>query len=126
VLPKDTKQPPQMPAALWMVDITNEANPVSVGCFQVDGVAGHENPTGTGCHQPVETIRGTEVPCAWFSQGLRVLDISNPLQVREAAHYVPDPAPGGTRVAGNDVYQDERGLIYLIDRIRGLHIVERI
>ena len=57
--------------------------------------------------------------------GFRILDISNPHHLREAASYMPDPAPGAKRVSANDVYQDDRGLIYLIDRLRGLHIVER-
>jgi hypothetical protein len=39
---------------------------------------------------------------------------------------MPDPAPGQKRVAGNDVFMDDRGLIYLVDRLRGMHIVERI
>ncbi len=43
---------------------------------------------------------------------------------REVASYMPEPAPG-KRVCSNDVFQDERGLIYLIDRFRGLHILER-
>jgi hypothetical protein len=25
----------------------------------------------TACHQPVETITGSEVPAAWFANGLR-------------------------------------------------------
>lgn len=124
VLPRDTPKPPQMPAFLWMVDITDETHPMPVGSFQVEGVDGKNAPTNTGCHQPVEEIRGTEVPCAWFAQGLRIVDISNPHTLREVASYMPDPAPG-KRVCSNDVYQDERGLIYLIDRFRGLHIVER-
>ena len=47
----------------------------------------------TGCHQPVETIEGTEVPAAWFANGLRMLDIANPLAMREAAWWMPD-VPG--------------------------------
>ena len=125
VLPKDTPTEPEMPAALWMVNITEETRPVTVGSFQVDGVDGHKNPLQTGCHQPVETIRGNEVPCAWFAQGLRIIDISNPHHLREVASYMPDPAPGAKRVSSNDVYVDERGLIYVIDRVRGLTIVER-
>ena len=34
--------------------------------------------------------------------------------------------PGGGRVSSNDVYADDRGLVYLIDRMRGLSIVERV
>jgi len=39
--------------------------------------------------------------------------------------YVPDVPAGSDRVSSNDVFQDDRGLIYLIDRVRGLSIVER-
>jgi hypothetical protein len=125
VLPKEHDATAGMAAALWMVNITDEAKPVPVGSYQVDGVNGKENPWETGCHQPVEHIRGTEVPCAWFAQGLRIMDISNPHTLREAAYYLPDPAPGAKHVCTNDVFEDDRGLIYMIDRIRGLRIVER-
>jgi hypothetical protein len=65
------------------------------------------------------------VPFAWFAQGLRIIDISHPHTPKEVAHYVPEPAPGAKRCQSNDVYEDDRGLIYLIDRIRGLEILER-
>jgi hypothetical protein len=80
----------------------------------------------TACHQPCEKVTGTEIPCAWFAQGLRIIDIANPHAIREVAHFVPDPAPGAERVQSNDVTVDARGLIYLIDRIRGVTILERI
>ena len=124
VLPKETDKQPQMPAFMWMVDITDETRPIPVGSFQVEGVNGKGYGPNTGCHQPVEEITGNEVPCAWFAQGLRILDISNPHSLREVASYMPDPEPG-KRVCSNDVFQDKRGLIYLIDRFRGMHIVER-
>ena len=78
-----------------------------------------------GCHQPVETIRGNEIPCAWFANGLRFVDVSNPHALREVASYMPDLPPGSRRMASNDVFVDDRGLVYLIDRWRGLAIVER-
>jgi hypothetical protein len=80
----------------------------------------------TGCHQPVEDIAGTEVPFAWFAQGLRFVDIANPHAPREVAHYMPDIPAGETRVCSNDVFRDQRGLVYVLDRVRGFHIVERI
>ena len=80
----------------------------------------------TGCHQPVERIVGPEVPVTWFAHGLRIIDISRPHAMREAAYFLPDPPPGSDRVQANDVYVDERGLIYLIDRVRGLHVLERV
>ena len=44
---------------------------------------------------------------------------------REVAHFLPEPPEGHSRVSSNDVDVDERGLFYLIDRGRGLHILER-
>jgi hypothetical protein len=124
--PLDPEMAPEMAAFLWMVDITDERHPMPVGSFQVEGVHGRRNPKATGCHQPVETITGTEVPVAWFSNGLRIVEIGNPHALREVASYMPDVPPGASKVLSNDVYMDARGLIYLIDRNRGLSIVERI
>jgi hypothetical protein len=39
---------------------------------------------------------------------------------------MPDLPPGSERVQTNDVTVDARGLIYMIDRLRGLTIVERV
>jgi hypothetical protein len=39
---------------------------------------------------------------------------------------MPDVPAGSQRVCSNDVYVDHRGLIYLIDRNRGLSILERV
>ena len=39
---------------------------------------------------------------------------------------MPDLPPGSDRVQTNDVTVDARGLIYLIDRLRGLTILERV
>jgi hypothetical protein len=71
-------------------------------------------------------VTGTEIPNAWFAKGLRIIDVANPHTLREVAHFVPDVPEGTDRVQSNDVTVDERGLIYLIDRRRGLTIVERI
>jgi hypothetical protein len=117
---------PELAAFIWMVDATDETRPVPVATFQVEGVHGKRNPEMTGCHQPVEKVRGTEIPVAWFAQGLRFVDFSNPMAPRESAHYIPDLPKGSDRVSSNDVFQDDRGLVYLIDRTGGLSIVERV
>ena len=119
---------PHAPAFMWVVDITDEANPIPVSSWQVDGldVDGAAQPTMTGCHQPSEIVTSTEIPFAWFAQGLRMVDIADPQRPREVAHFLPDPAPSGERLCSNDVTIDERGLIFLLDRIRGLHILERV
>ena len=117
--------PPYPAAFLWMVDVTDEKHPVQFSSFQLDDMPPGEQPQMTGCHQPVEKITGTEVPCTWFANGLRIIDISRPHAMKEVAYFVPDPAPGVDRISSNDIYVDERGLMFLIDRVRGLHILER-
>jgi hypothetical protein len=113
------------PSFLWIVDITHETRPVPFASFQVDGVDDAPQPPFTGCHQPVETVRSTEIPVAWFAHGLRIVDIANPHAPREVASFLPPVPAGAQRVSSNDVFVDDRGLMYLIDRQRGLHILER-
>ena len=124
--PIDPEMAPDLAAFIWIVDATDERRLVPVASFQVEGVHGRRNPQMTGCHQPVETIVSTEIPVAWFAQGLRFIDISNPMAPKETAHFLPDPADSSGRVSSNDVFMDERELVYLIDRIGGLTIVERV
>jgi hypothetical protein len=118
---------PKYPASfLWMVDITDEKHPQPVSTFQIEDMPDEPQPRMTGCHQPCEKVTGTEIPVAWFAHGLRIIDISRPHALREVAYYVPDVPQGSGRVQSNDVTVDDRGLIYLLDRVRGLHILERI
>ena len=119
------RQESDVPAFIWMVDITDERRPVPVGSFQVEGIEGKPQPTMTACHQPCEKVMGTEIPFAWFAYGLRIVDVKNPHSPREVAHFMPDVPEGTDRVSSNDLTVDDRGLIYLIDRRRGLTIVER-
>ncbi len=118
---------PAGPAFMWMVDISNEEYPMPFASFQVEGLeTGTPTPPNMGCHQPVEVVRGTEIPFAWFAQGLRIVDIADPHAPKEVAYFKPDPPEGKDHALANDVFQDDDGLIYLIDRERGLHILERI
>ncbi len=119
------KLEPGAPSFLWLVDITDERHPTPFASFQVAGIDGLPQPEFTGCHQPCERVTGTEIPVAWFAHGLRIVDIAQPHAPREVAHFLPAVPEGSSRVSSNDVEVDERGLLYLIDRGRGLHILER-
>jgi len=56
----------------------------------------------------------------WFNAGLRIVDISDPFRPQEVGYYMPEGTP-----QTNDVIVDERGLIYITDRIGGgLDILE--
>lgn len=113
------------PAFLWVVDITQEDRPVPFASFQVEELDGTPQPKHSGCHQPIENITGTEIPAAWFMQGLRIIDIGRPRAPKEVARFVPDAPQGFDHPLSNDVFVDDRGLIFLLDRQRGFHILER-
>jgi hypothetical protein len=120
------KRWPAPPAFMWIYDITNETAPVPISTWQVEGLDPDGAPQDKmmGCHQPSERFNGTIVPCAWFAQGLRILDIADPFAPREIASYVPDAPSGCERPSSNDVTIDDRGLLYLVDRQGGIDILE--
>ena len=126
VADEDIRRPDDMPGAfVWLYDIEDETNAIPVSSWQLPWIDGEPRPQRSGCHQPVEEFEGTEVPIAWFTEGVRIVDFANPHAPQEVAHCVPDPVGGVEKLQTNDVYVDDRGLIYAIDRFRGLHILER-
>jgi len=113
------------PAFMWVLDITEETRPVPVATYQVppDGlvVPGQR----FGAHQPWEHIREDNIVfVAWFSGGVRAVDLSDPYRPREVAAYVPPPGRERPAAQTNDVFVDGRGLVYAIDRYEGLSILE--
>ena len=100
--------------------------PTTIATWQVDGLHGDGAPQDPmmGCHQPSERPAGTIIPFAWFAQGLRLVDIADPYNPREVGYYTPDAPVGSTLPSSNDVTIDGRGLIYLIDRVHGVDIIE--
>ncbi len=117
---------PAAPAFAWVYDITDETNPLSISTFQVAGLDpdGAPQPQMMGCHQPSERFRGNIIPFAWFAKGMRLVDIADPFNPREVGHFQPNPPEGADQSSSNDVTIDERGIIYLIDRVRGVDIIE--
>ena len=117
---------PAAPAFTWIYDITVETLPTPIATFQVEGIHGDgaPQPPMTGCHQPSERFAGTIIPFAWFAQGLRLVDIADPFAPREVGHYLPDAPDGAERASSNDVTIDDRGIVYLVDRVHGVDIIE--
>jgi len=112
------------PAFMRVFDITDEKRPLPAVTFQVPRDPSGKTGGRFGAHQPHEHVGPDNlVYAAWFSGGLRVIDIADPYRPREAGHYIPRPVSGERYAQSNDLYVDERGLIYLIDRIRGLDIL---
>jgi len=113
------------PAFMWILDITDETRPVPVATYHVDPAGLTVPGLRFGAHQPWEHVREDNIVfLAWFSGGVRAVDISDPYRPREVAAFVP-PAPPGRPVAQtNDVFVDRRGFVFAIDRYEGLSVLE--
>ena len=117
------------PKLVWVVDLHEETNPVPLATCPLpplDEFAGrggrygahnlHENRPAPGTWISERYVVGT-----FFNGGVRVFDVSDPFRPTEAAYCVP-PAPPGSKMGAiqiNDVYVDERQVVYALDRITG-------
>lgn len=117
---------PSAPAFAMVYDITDETIPTPISTINVPGLDkdGSAQPPMTGCHQPSEVFKSPIIPFAWFAQGLQVFDIKDPYNPERVAYFQPDAPAGQDRCSSNDLTMDSRGLIYLVDRIRGVDIIE--
>ena len=123
------------PKLVWVLDNRSETNPVPIatcppppfddfamrgGRFGAHNI--HENVPLPTSFQSEDVIFGT-----FFNGGLRAYDISNPYRPVEIAYFVPSApkgAPSGA-IQLNDVFVDERRIIYTVDRhVGGLYILE--
>ena len=114
-------------ANLWVFDVTDPAQMKPLSLYQVseaDSPWSREPGTRFGGHQFQEHMTDTLVYCAWFSGGLRIVDIADPLAPSEVGYFVPEPVSGQAAPQTNDVEVDGRGLVYLVDRFTGFDIVE--
>ncbi|HLW46352.1 MAG TPA: hypothetical protein VKW09_01110 [bacterium] len=113
------------PAFMWVLDITTEARPVPVATYQADPEGLVVPGRRFGAHQPWEHVGPDNIVfLAWFSGGVRAVDVSNPYEPREVGYYVPSAPEGQPAPQTNDVFVDRRGLVYAIDRYRGLSVLE--
>jgi hypothetical protein len=119
--------PGQPHAGLWVFDVTDPAKIQPLAMWHLSELASPFVRSGArfGAHQFQERSIDTHLFTAWFGGGLRVVDIANPEAPTEVAHYLPAPPAGFKAPQSNDVDVDARGLVYLLDRNRGLEILER-
>jgi hypothetical protein len=121
---EEDKRAPSPPAFMWMVDITDETRPVPISTFAPEATTTIAQGHQYGAHQPAEQVYDNKMFVTWFSGGLRVVDITNPYRMEEIGYYVPEPGQGQKTVKSNDVFRADNGLLYLIDRLNGLEILE--
>jgi hypothetical protein len=135
-----TPCPTPVRSATYMLDITTETKPFPVSVWQVPVGNFCEKGGRFGPHQSAETVNGRinrfEDKLAWvayFNAGVRVVDLSDPYNLREVGHYLPRPNRNSYPIAdgqptvtqANDVDLDHRGLAYVSDRVgTGLFILE--
>lgn len=118
--------PGRLHGFLWVMDVTDLQNMVPVAAWDLSERASPwagQPGVRFGAHQFREKLDGTLVYATWFAGGLRVLDLADPHLPVEVAHFIPEPGTGGP-AQSNDVDVDEAGLIYLLDRNNGMHILE--
>ncbi len=123
------------PKLLWVVDGRDERNPVPVSTCPIPGPdAFSPKSRRVGVHNIHENV---PTPYSWqsdqivigtfFASGLRAYDISNAFQPREIGIFLP-PAPplsATGAISLNDVFVDERQIVYTVDRHSGgLYILE--
>ncbi|MDH3386848.1 MAG: RNA polymerase subunit sigma-70 [Gammaproteobacteria bacterium] len=113
-------------AGMWLFDVTDLDAITPLSTFHVSEM---DSPWARaegrfGMHQFQEHIDDRLVYCAWFSGGLRIVDIADPARPVESGFYIPTPATGEPSPQTNDVDVDARGLVYLIDRNRGFEVIE--
>jgi hypothetical protein len=130
---------------VYVVDVTNETTPLSVANFDVPEESGAFCTRGGrfGSHASNEN----QPPMydkrllffTWFNAGVRAVDIRDPYRPKEVGYYIPAitdrtvqrciKTPQGqrckTEIQSNNVEVDDRGYIYVADRVNtGLHILE--
>lgn len=129
----------------YFVDVTNDKTPFNLSSYQVpEGPGGFCKRGGRfGAHASHENqppmYAGRVMFYAWFNAGLRAVDMRDPFNPKEIAHYIPAitdntdkrcvTTPQGAQckvaIQTNNVDVDDRGYIYIVDRAdTGMHILE--
>src|SRR5215831_4622049 len=117
------------PKLVWVVDARMETNLVPISTCPMPPVQTFTSNGGRfGAHNLHENL---PVPGSWrsesiivgtfFGGGVRAFDVSNPYRPEEIAYYVP-PAPKLSKAGSiqlNDVYVDDRGIVFTVDRFAG-------
>jgi hypothetical protein len=123
------------PKLVWVVDVRSESHPLPISTFPMPPVEAFARRGGRfGAHNLHENLplpgsfrSDTVIVGTFFNGGVRVFDTTDPYRVEEIAYYVPGAprlSPAGA-IQLNDVFVDDRQLVYTIDRFGGgLYILE--
>ena len=110
---------------LRFFDIKDPANPVELATFATENTNNEAVATeGTwSVHNP--EVRGNTLYASWYSDGVRVLDISKPSAPRETAFWTGAGAPAGAPAVNIWSVVPHGGLLLVSDRNFGLYILKQ-
>lgn len=121
---------------LRVFDYSNVGAPVQIGEYRTPNSSGTADPAAGDytIHNPL--VVGTDVYISWYSDGIRVVDASNPREPREVAFFVPPAAQNPVKPSQRGVlsntpqvwgvgYDHDTGLVYASDMNSGLWILRR-
>ena len=117
-------------------DYSNLAAPIQIGEYRTPNSIGTNTRAAGDYSIHNALVVGTDVYISWYSDGIRVLDASDPTKPEEVAYFVPPSAnnpvkPSQRGVLSNApqvwgvVYDEVAGLIYASDMNSGLWILRR-
>ncbi|MEM9223218.1 MAG: hypothetical protein AAGB11_12560 [Pseudomonadota bacterium] len=123
---------------IWMFDIREPTNPVSISTFPLPDEAdypnkgGHFGPHNIYENRPDGLVSDQLIFSTYQNAGIRVTNISNPYRPEEVAAFVPpapkrlvDHRPNRPLVIQNcDVWVSQDGLVFANDYNGGLYILE--
>jgi hypothetical protein len=123
---------------IWMFDIREPSNPVSISTFPTPneadypGKGGHFGPHNIHENRPDSLISSDTIFATYQNAGIRVFDIRDAYRPEEVAAFVPpapvrlmDRRPNRSKVIQScDVWVSADGLIYSTDFNGGMYILE--
>jgi hypothetical protein len=116
---------PHAPLRTW--DVSDPSEPKLLYSYHLPESA-TPYPAATarfGTHQLREKVdEDNLLYVTWFAGGLRIIDISDPAKPQERAYFIPKPGDGLAAPLTNDVFKDDRGLLWVTDKERGLDVIE--
>jgi len=116
---------PHAPLRTW--DVTDPTKPKILCTYELPESATpyDANVVRFGTHQLREIVDTDNLLyVTWFAGGLRIMDIGDPANPKERGYFIPKPSEGANAPWTNDVAMDERGLLFVTDKKRGLDVIE--
>ncbi|MEJ7606451.1 MAG: PA domain-containing protein [Bryobacteraceae bacterium] len=109
---------------LRIFDTSRVQEPKQISTFATENSRRCPQPDG-GIYSIHNTVVvGDTVYASWYSDGVRVIDLSNAANPREVGFYVPSDKPDRTKTSTWGVFA-ANDLVYLSDITTGLHILRR-